>query len=161
MAAGQLLNLFIVQYVLKRDDIWIIPRMHFKYRAELSHLMNQYWPLAAAALFAGLVIPVAMVLAMSLPDGSVSAFNMETKVVLFVTGLVAAAMSVVLLPYFSSLITKNNLMEVRRELSFFLLLATFLSMPVSAGLFLWSEAIIRIIFEGGNFDSGQLSRSVA
>jgi peptidoglycan biosynthesis protein MviN/MurJ (putative lipid II flippase) len=33
------------------------------------------------------------------------------------------------------------------------LFATFVSVPVSAGLFIWSEPIIRLMFEGGIFDS--------
>jgi putative peptidoglycan lipid II flippase len=73
--------------------------------------------------------------------------------VLFVAGLVGAAVSTVMLPYFSSLVVKNHLVSARRELSFFLLFSTFISVPVSAGLFVWSEPIVRLLFEGGSFDA--------
>jgi peptidoglycan biosynthesis protein MviN/MurJ (putative lipid II flippase) len=66
-----------------------------------------------------------------------------------------------MLPYFSLLVARSQLVAARRELSFFLLLATFISVPVSAGLFLWSEPIVRLIFERGSFDSdatGQVAR---
>ena len=161
MVGGQLLNLFIVQFYLKRDDVWVLPHLNFRYPTGLSLLLTQYWPLAASALLISLAAAVATLLAMSLPGGSVSAFNLGNKVVLFVTGLVGAAISAVMLPYFSSLVTRNHLMAARRELSFFLLFATFVSVPISAGLFLWSEPIIRLIFEGGSFDSsatGQVTR---
>ena len=161
MVGGQLLNLFIVQFYLKRDDVWVLPRLDFRYPAGLSPLLTQYWPLAASALLISLAAAVATLLAMSLPGGNVSAFNLGNKVVLFITGLVGAVISAVMLPYFSSLVTRNKLVAARRELSFFLLFATFVSVPISAGLFLWSEPIIRLIFEGGSFDSsatGQVTR---
>jgi murein biosynthesis integral membrane protein MurJ len=161
MVCGQVLNLLIVQFYLRQDDIWIMSRPDFQYSEGLSSLLKQYWPLAAAALFIGLTIPVATLLAMSLPGGSVSAFNLGTKVVLFITGLLGAAVSAVMLPYFSLLVARSQLVAARRELSFFLLLATFISVPVSAGLFLWSEPIVRLIFERGSFDSdatGQVAR---
>jgi putative peptidoglycan lipid II flippase len=93
-----------------------------------------------------------MLLATSLPDGGVSAYNLGSKIVLFVTGLVDTAILAVMLPYFSMLVARNRRVSVKRELSFFLLLATFITVPISAGLFLWSEPIVRLIFEGGRFD---------
>jgi murein biosynthesis integral membrane protein MurJ len=152
MVIGQVLNLCIVQSCLKRDNIWVIPRLNFGHRNNLNPVLMQYWPLMASALFVSLVIPVAMLLAMSLPDGSVSAYNLGSKIVLFVTGLVDAAILAVMFPYFSMLVARNRLVSVKRELSFFLLLATFITVPISAGLFLWSEPIVRLIFEGGKFD---------
>jgi murein biosynthesis integral membrane protein MurJ len=151
MVIGQLLNLFIVQYFLNRDNIRILPRLNFQFQKNITSLWKQYWPLVASALFVSLVIPVSMMLAMSLPEGSVSAFNLGTKVVLFVTGLVDTAILAVMLPYFSLLVARNRLVSVKRELSFFLLLATFIAVPVSALIFLWSEPIVRLIFEGGSF----------
>ena len=153
MVVGQILNLFIVQYWLSREKIWVLPRLNFKYRANLTPILKQYWPLMVSALFISLVLPVSTMLAMSLTEGSVSAFNLGTKVVLFITGLVDTAILAVMLPYFSLLVAKNRLLSVKQELSFFLLLATFISVPISAGLFLWSEQIVRIIFEGGSFGS--------
>jgi putative peptidoglycan lipid II flippase len=153
MVVGQLLNLFIVQYCLKRNNVSILPCLKFQYQTDHSLLLKQYWPLAVSALFISLVLPVAMLLAMSLPDGSVSAFNLGTKIVLFVTGLVGTAISAVILPYFSSLVVKNQLVAARRELSFFLMFAILISVPVSAGLFLWSAPIVRLLFEGGSFNS--------
>lgn len=160
MLAGQLLNLFVVQFFLASKKVWILSRPTFNFRKEISRLLKQYGHLALSALFASLVIPVGTLLAMSLPGG-VSAFNLGTKVMLFVTGLAGAAISAVLLPYFSSMISKNQIVAVQRELSFFLLMTTFISIPVSVGLFLWSDPVIRFIFEGGSFDSratAQVSR---
>jgi len=153
MVVGQLTNLVIVQTCLKTYGASLLPRFAAVDRRDLSSLWTQYLPLMVSALFVSLAAPAATLLSMSLPDGSVSALNLGTKVVLFMTGLVGAAISSVMLPYFSSLMAKNQLVSARRELSFFMLASTFVSVPISAGLFVWSELIVRLMFERGGFDS--------
>lgn len=150
MVLGQLVNLFIVQFYLKRHNVSLLPRLKLRSQSGFSLLMVQYVPLAMSAFFVSVVSPVATLLALSLPEGSVSALNLGNKVVLFVTGLVGAGISTVMLPYFSSLVAKKHLVTVRRELSFFLLIATFVSVPISAVLYVWSEEIIILIFAGGS-----------
>lgn len=153
MVVGQLVNLLIVQYYLKRYDVSLLPRLNLHNQANFHPLLLQYLPLVVSAFFVAAAAPVATLLAISLPDGGVSALNLGTKVVLFVTGLVSTTMSTVMLPYFSALVAKNHLISARRELSFFLLLATFVSVPVSIGLYIWSDQIVRLMFEGGTFDA--------
>lgn len=153
MVIGQFINLLIVQFYLKGHKIALLPRLSARSQVGYSQLMVQYVPLVISALFVSLVSPVATLLAMSLPAGSVSALNLGSKVVLFVTGLVGTAITTVMLPYFSSLVAKNHLVTVRRELSFFLLIATFVSVPISAVLYVWSEVIVSLIFAGGSIDA--------
>ena len=152
MVVGQLLNLLIVQFFLRDYDASLLPQLSLHNQTNLSPLLLQYLPLAVSAFFVAVAVPVATLLAISLPEGNVSAFNLGNKVVLFVTGLVSTAISTVMLPYFAALIAKNHLMSARRELSFFLLFATFVSVPISVGLYIWSEPIIRLMFEGGTFN---------
>ena len=152
MVVGQLVNLLIVQFYVRHYDITLLPKLNLLKRADFSSLLNQYLPLIVSAFFVTAAAPVATLLAISLPEGGVSAFNLGNKVVLFVTGLVSTAISTVMLPYFSALIAKNHLISARRELSFFLLLGTFVSVPISTALFIESESIIHLMFEGGIFD---------
>ncbi len=156
MVVGQLLNLFVVQYYLRRQDesLWSkLGSFPFKRSNQPGSglLLVQYLPLVASAFFMSIAAPVSTMLAMSLPGGAVSAFNLGNKVVLFVTGLVGTAVGTVMLPYFSTLVSKNRLVSARHELSFFLLFATFISVPISALIYIWSEPIVRLIFEGGVF----------
>jgi putative peptidoglycan lipid II flippase len=157
MVVGQLLNLAIVQFYLKRTGISLVPRGHSQMRSDLMPLWGQYFPLLASAFFAGIALPINTMLAATLPGGSVSAFNLGSKVVLFVSGLLGTVISSVMLPYFSSLVEKNGLHEARKELSLFLLIATFISVPASAVLYVWSEPVIRIIFERGTFGAGDVA----
>jgi murein biosynthesis integral membrane protein MurJ len=153
MVVGQLLNLFILQYYLGYYDVTLWPKLNLHAQAEFTQLFRQYIPLVVSAFFIAAASPVATLLAMSLPEGGVSAFNLGNKVVLFCTGLFSAAVSTVMLPYFSVLVAKNHMVSARHELSFFLMLATFVSVPISVILYLESIPIIRLIFEGKTFDS--------
>ncbi|MDP3086724.1 MAG: lipid II flippase MurJ [Methylotenera sp.] len=152
MVIGQLLNLLIVQYYLGHSDISLLPKLNLSNHSELTLLVIQYLPLVVSAFFVASVAPVATLLALSLPEGSVSALNLGSKVVLFITGLVGTAISTVMLPYFSALVEKKHLVSARRELSFFVLLSTFVSIPICLGLFNWSETIVRLLFEDGTFN---------
>lgn len=153
MVVGQLLNLLVVQFYLRQYNVSLSPRLVLANQTEYSPLLLQYFPLVVSAFFVAIAAPVATMLAMSLPNGGVSAFNLGSKVVIFVTGLVSTAMSTVMLPYFSALVAKNHLISARRELSFFLLLATFISIPVAVAMYIWAEPIVSLMFKGGTFDN--------
>ena len=153
MVVGQLLNLLIVHYCLRHNNTSLFPQLTSHRHPEIYSLFLQYLPLVASAFFVAVAAPMATLLAISLPEGGVAAFNLGNKVTLFVTGLVGTAMTAVILPYFSALVSRNNLISARRELSFFLLLTTFISVPVSVCLYYWSELIVRLVFEGGEFNN--------
>ena len=160
MVVGQLLNLLIVQYFLRQDHVSLMPFSKVNLLSQETLLAHQYIPLAVSAFFVAVALPISTLLAMTLPDGAVSAFNLGSKIVLFITGLVSAVVATVVLPYFSSLIAKNSLMSARRELSFFMLLATFISVPISAVLFIWADSIVKLLFEGGEFDAESAAQVV-
>lgn len=161
MVVGQLLNLAVIQVSLKKQNLSLMPKWNGFAQSTCQSLAGQYVPLAASAFFVSIAATVSTLLATSLPGGAVSAFNLGNKLVLFFTGLVGAAMTTVLLPYFSSLVAKNHWVSARRELSFFLILATFISVPVSAIMFVYADGIVQLLFEGGTFDrksSAEVSR---
>lgn len=153
MVIGQFLNLLIVQYYLRHDHVNLLPFFKVKLTSQETLLASQYIPLTVSAFFVAIALPISTLLAMALPDGGVSAFNLGSKIVLFITGLVTAVVTTVILPYFSSMIAKNNLMSARRELSFFILTSTFISVPISCVLFIWADSIVKLLFEGGAFDT--------
>lgn len=160
MVVGQLLNLSIIQYYLRSCGISLMPKFQSIFGTEVSSICSNYFPLASSAFFIAFAAPVSTFLAMTLPSGSVTAFNLGSKVVLFITGLVSTTVTAVMLPYFSTLIAKKHIMSARRELSFFLLLATFISIPISSMLFSWAEQIVSLLFTGGSFDSSAVSQVV-
>lgn len=148
--AGQALNLWIVATSLKRCAYSLWPRPTGR-SPQLNEALSQYLPLVAAALFVNLAAPVNMGMASSLPEGSVAALGLGNKVVIFISGIVSTAVATVILPHFSLYMARNRLLDVRNELSFFLLAATVITIPAALLLFVAAGPIISLAFEGGAF----------
>jgi peptidoglycan biosynthesis protein MviN/MurJ (putative lipid II flippase) len=78
------------------------------------------------------------------------------KVVIFITGLLGAGITTVMIPYFSSFMAKKQILAARQELLFFLITATVLTIPLTTMLYILAPTIIRIIFEGGAMGGGDI-----
>jgi putative peptidoglycan lipid II flippase len=156
MFAGQLANLVLVYRVLALRDISLLRAVKFEF-AGTGQFISQYLPLVAAAVFMQLGVPVSTAMASTLPEGSVAALGLGSKAVLFITGLIGAAITSVVLPYFSRYMAQNRLLDARRELSFLLLAGTIISIPVTLALHLLAEPFVRLVFEGGAFGSAEVS----
>jgi len=156
MLLGQLFNLLIIQVRVRRYGYSLIPKFDLRENYFLEGFLSQYFPLIVAAFFMGVAVLVSTILATSLPEGGVSVFNLGSKVILLVTGLLGAAISTVMLPYFSSLIAKKHVIAARRELSVFLLFLTAFTIPISTGLFVYARPIVELIFKGGELSSNDL-----
>jgi len=163
MFAGQLINLAVVHRALVVRGVSLL-RKPAAAPAGVGRFVAQYLPLVAAAVFMQLTVPVSTAMASALPEGSVAALGLGGKAVLFVTGLVGAAIASVVLPYFSQHMAQNRLLDARRELSFLLLAGTVVSIPATLALHLLAEPFVRLVFEGGAFGSaeaGLVSRVMA
>lgn len=154
MLAGQLLNLVFVQRALMRRGVRVFQAGQVG-AAGMGLFVSQYLPLVAAAVFMQLALPVSTAMASVLPEGSVAALGLGSKAVLFITGLVGAAIASVVLPYFSRHMAQNRLLDARRELSFLLLAGTVTSIPVTVALHLLAEPFVRLVFEGGALGSAE------
>lgn len=150
MLAGQLLNLVLVYRALSRSGESIL---HLSDESGLGWggFLQQYLPLMVAALFMQMGPPIGTAMASVLPEGSVAALGLGSKGVLFITGLIGAAITSVVLPYFSTHMAQNRLLDARRELSFLLLAGTIISIPISLVLNLLSSTFVRLLFQGGAF----------
>lgn len=155
MLAGQVANLVIVYLVLARHGmvIWNFDGFEKGKTAEAQQFIAQYLPLIAAAVFMQLALPVSTGMASVLPEGSVAALGLGNKAVLFATGLIGAAVTSVVLPYFSRYLSQNRWLDAKRELSFLLLMGTVISIPFTLSLYLLSEPFVRLVFEGGALGS--------
>ena len=163
MGIGQLVNLFIVGYYVHKEGYSIFPRMTKdvlflikKSSQYLATLLSQYIPLIFSSFFVSLALPVNNFMAASLHSGSVSAFGLGTKFVLFFTGLVGTGISTVMLPYFSSFFVRNRIMDARHELSFFLFLGTAIPIPLTVIVYFLTGFVVKIVF-GGAFTIDDIS----
>ncbi len=157
MLAGQIINLWLAGSALTKSGFSVRPAWSDG-SVPLRSALTQYLPLVAAASFVNLTIPVNIGMASTLEEGSAAAFGLGSKVVVFITGLVSAGVATVILPYFSSFMARNRLLDVRNELSFFLLAGTVITIPVSFVLFAGAELIISLAFEGGAFTAADVKQ---
>lgn len=148
MLAGQVLNLWIVARALSRRGISLRPR--WSLNASLRGMPGQYAAVVAAALLTNLAAPVNLGMASTLERGAAT-LGLGTKMVTFVAGLITAAMATVILPRFAAFMARRRLIDMREELSFLLLAGTALTIPIAIVLFVGSESLVRLAFEGGAF----------
>ena len=149
MVVGLIANLLIVAFYLKAEGIPLIPRPN---RAAKVVLAEYSW-LVVAALTANLMVPINYVFALFSHEGGVAAWAIGSKVVFFLTGVIAVVMTSIMLPYFSSIIATRRPRHASPELSFFLMLGTLISIIVAIAIFSASHWMIRIAFESSNFDA--------
>lgn len=148
MLAGQVLNLWIVARALARRGISVAPR--WGVREPLRDLPVQYLAVVAAALLTNLAAPVNLGMASTLESGA-STWGLGSKVMTFVAGIIAAAMTTVILPRVAAIMARRRLIDLRDEFSFLLVAATALTIPMALLLFAGSEILVRVAFAGGAF----------
>lgn len=159
MLAGQIMNLALVIYALRR---WVpLPSFRPDISTAFQKLpFRQYFILVAASLSAALFVPVANAIAANLPSGSVAIIGLGSKVILLITGVVGIGMTTVLLPYFSSLVAKFHHHQAKSDLSFFLLFVTLLSVPAALILTVLAEFVTGAVFENSALNEADIQNVV-
>ena len=89
------------------------------------------------------------ILASGLIEGSIAALHFATRVMQLPLGIFAAAVGVALYPTLSQQVAKGELNNLRATLSLGLRITWFIIIPVSVGMIVLHEPIIRLLFERG------------
>jgi len=147
MIIGQVLNYICISYHLLKQNILLIPVKKNINTENKNKFLYQFATLSFVTLFFQIIILINNSMASNLGYGSISSLNIGLKFLFFITGIVAAVMSMVILPYFSSMYVVNKLVTARNELIRFVILATSISMCVCICMFFLSGHIINIIFD--------------
>ncbi len=150
---GQLINYLLVARTSHSLGYSIRPRFGSTRWREWA---GQYAPLVATSALTSAAIPVGVYFASQLPEGSVAAFSMGSKVLQSMTALISAALIAVVLPYFSRLFAANRLLEVRRSLQLLLSLGTAFAVPFAFVLFVSADEIAAILFAGGRIGATEI-----
>ncbi len=90
------------------------------------------------------------ILASGLIEGSIAALHFATRVMQLPLGIFAAG--VALYPTLSQQVAKGELNNLRATLSLGLRITWFIIIPISVGMIVMHEPIIRLLFERGAFD---------
>lgn len=160
MFAGQFLSLILLIRELNREGVFV--STSWRQMCIPKSFLEKYFPLVIANTFVQITIPVGTVISASLVSGDLGAIGLGGKLVVFITGLISTGLSSVILPYFSSIMAQNRVVDARRELSSLLLIGTIISLPLTLLLYMASSFIVKIFFYGGAFgeDSVLLLTSV-
>jgi murein biosynthesis integral membrane protein MurJ len=151
MIVGQVVNLIIVESYLRKDSLSLIPKL--KYFNKDIHYLNkkQFYILVISMLFIQLSVVIDQAMASTLDTGSVAVLGLGVKIVFFATGIIGTVITMVILPYFSHYISRDDHHGAKKELSVLIVLATISGVLVSVAMFVLTPYLINIVFLGGEF----------
>lgn len=143
MLAGQLVNLAIlVLYLWRRKARGPMPVVPSSPEGlPWREFGAQYLPLVGAALLAGMTLLVTNALAATLPPGSVALFGFGYKVILFVTGIIATALTAVVVPFFVARFDVSR-EQAGRDAAFFLWTITLATLPIVMATYEWADEAV-------------------
>ena len=147
---GFLLDLLVLGFGLRQYRGVLIPRWRGKIPI-LRHMIGQYMALITASFLMSSTILIDGAMAASLASGSVSALNYGNKLTAVIANIGAGAIGVVVLPIFSKLMGTGDYITVRRILKMYSFLILFMTLPVVLILLYFSEPLIQVLFERGEF----------
>jgi putative peptidoglycan lipid II flippase len=154
LAGGTLLG-FVVELCILGLAAWRlgllpIPRWG-RLEGDLRHVGSQYVPMALGGLLMSSSLVVDQSMAASLGSGQVSVLTYGGKIVAVVLSAVAVSLSTVLFPRFSRMIAAGRLDELGRTFRWYARMIVLASVPGVAILAIFSEPLVRLIFERGAF----------
>jgi putative peptidoglycan lipid II flippase len=115
------------------------------------HVVGEYGYLVLAILLQYAVPLTDQALAASLSSGSVSVLSYGSKIVGSLVGLGMAALEAAALPYFAILAGKGDLKSTQHTIKTYAVLVLIATIPLTVVLSVFSEPVIRILFQRGAF----------
>ncbi len=153
MVVGMALESVILATGLKRAGLAVLPRW-YGYNEPLKQVIGQYVPMIAGACLGSSSTIVDQSFASTLGSGSLSALSYANKVVVFMLSVCATAVSTAVMPHFCRLVAQRDWQGIRRSIRSNLRIIVSFTVLITAGLFLGSELVVRILFQRGAFTSG-------
>jgi putative peptidoglycan lipid II flippase len=159
LVVGQLTESFLLGYALKRRGVRTSPGW-YGFDTNLRQIVQQFVPMIAGAFLLGSTQLVDQAFAASLSAGNVAVLNYGNKVISFPLQIAATAIGTSFLPYFSSMLAKNDWHGARQTLNRYLKLIFTLTIPLTLLLVVFSEPLVRLLLQRGAF-TGADTRIVA
>lgn len=147
---GFLAELMLLAWGGMRAGIKLSPRWHGR-TPEVNRVVGQYLPMLAGSLLLGTAPLIDQAMAATLGSGSVAALGYGNKVIALVLTIGSMSVGTAVLPYFSRMIAAGDMAAVRHTLRTYCRLIVAVTVPVTVGIVLFSDDIVRIIFERGAF----------
>jgi putative peptidoglycan lipid II flippase len=148
--AGHALQCALLIPALQRRDIPVLPRWQRR-NEQMASVVRQYLPAASGALLMSTTTFVNQGMAAMIDPGSVAALSYGNKVVNFVLGIGALALSSAVLPEFSRMTSESDWFGIRRTMKTYSALILIGGGVVALLLYVVSEPLVAAIFQRGAF----------
>jgi putative peptidoglycan lipid II flippase len=155
LAIGLILG-FCVQASLLGMSLWghgisLTPHWQTHQKQAVDQVMQQILPTIAGSVLVSGNELVDQSMATSLGSGSVSALNFSTKLLAFMIAIGSTTLSVTVLTHFSKMVSERNWSSIRETYRTYTLLILLVTVPIVFVFVLFSEPLIRLLYERGAF----------
>jgi putative peptidoglycan lipid II flippase len=150
LVCGSLLELLLLGAALKRQGMSLRPKW-YGFDAHLRQVADQYAPMIAGSFLMSSTVLVGQSMAAMLSPGSLASLNYGSKLITFPMGLATTALGTAVVPFFSTMVVQEDWRGVHFTLKRYLLLIFAISVPLTAGICLFSEPLVQLFFQRGAF----------
>jgi putative peptidoglycan lipid II flippase len=150
MILGQLLEMVVIGSTLRRQGLSLIPRW-YGFDPNLKEVASQYAPMIAGAFLMCSTSLVDQAMAATLPSGSVAALAYGNRIISLPIVIATTALSTAVIPYFSKMVALDDWSSLRYSLRHYLGLIFAAAIPLAGIIILFSESIVRLLFQRGSF----------
>ena len=119
--------------------------------ANIRTVYRQYIPVIAGSFLLGFAGVVDQSMATMLPKGSVAALGYASKIVTAFSGIGGLALGTAVLPYFSLMVSERDWAGCRGTFKRYLGLVCVATVPLTLGLILFAQPLIRVLLQRGAF----------
>lgn len=150
MLCGALIEIVILGVGLHRQGISLYPKW-YGFDSNLRQVGNQYAPMIAGSLMICSAGTIDQVMAAMLSPGSVAALNYGNRLIASPISLMSLALGTAVIPYFSAMVASSDWKGINYTLKRYLLIIFFITIPLTAIMFIFSQPIVEIFFQRGSF----------
>jgi putative peptidoglycan lipid II flippase len=149
--AGGLAEVALLAIAMMRRGHPILPRWYGRDRA-LDQVIAQYAPVVASIFLLGGSPLIDQSIAAMLGSGSVAALSYGTRVSAVLIAMGPSAVATAILPHFSRLTVNPDWNHLRHSLRSYAAIILAVTVPAVVLLMLFSEPMVRLFFERGQFN---------
>ncbi|MBN3907570.1 MAG: polysaccharide biosynthesis C-terminal domain-containing protein [Nostoc sp. NMS1] len=150
LVGGAVLEITLLGIALRRQRVSLLPRW-YGFDDNLRQVANQYAPMIAGGFLMCSTGIVDQAMAATLLPGSVAALNYGNRLSAFPITLMTQALSTAVIPYFSTMVAREDWVGVRHTLKHYMKSIFAVTLPISLLIILFSGTIVQILFQRGLF----------
>ena len=152
VVVGAILELIVLVALCRRLQLHILPKWD-GLSPKLRQIIKEFGPLAFGSLLLTSNVIIDQAMAAMLGPGNVSALGFGNRITEVLVGLGTAALATAIFPYFSTMVAKRQWEQIRHTLATYARLLAYVTVPITIILLVFSNEIISLLFERGEFSN--------